>query len=96
MTPDVAFDANPNTGVPVYDSYNNGTTFPWSQFGGTSLSAPCWGGLISIFDQGRVSVGLGTLDGPSQTLPMLYNMPSDAFHDITSGSNGGFSAGAGI
>ncbi|HEX5243938.1 MAG TPA: hypothetical protein VFW23_11805, partial [Tepidisphaeraceae bacterium] len=89
MTPDVSFDADPNTGVPIYDSYNNGTAAPWSQVGGTSLSAPCWAGLIAIFDQGRVAAGLGTLDGRSQTLPMLYSMPSDAFHDVTTGISGG-------
>ena len=89
MTPDVAFDADPNTGVPVYDSFNNGSAAPWSQVGGTSLSAPCWAGLIAIFDQGRVNAGLGTLDGRSQTLPMLYSMPSDVFHDVTTGTSGG-------
>ena len=89
MTPDVAFDANPNTGVPIYDSYNNGTAAPWSQIGGTSLSSPCWAGLIAIFNQGRVAAGLGTLDGPSQTLSMLYSMPSDVFHDVTTGSSRG-------
>ena len=26
--PDVAYDADPNTGFPVYDSYNNGTVGP--------------------------------------------------------------------
>lgn len=88
MTPDVSFDADPNTGVAIYDSYNNGSAAPWSQVGGTSLSAPCWAGLIAIFDQGRVAAGLGTLDGRSQTLPILYSMPSDAFHDVTSGSDG--------
>ena len=89
MTPDVAFDADPNSGVPTYDSYNNGSAAPWSQVGGTSLSSPCWAGLIAIFDQGRVAAGLGTLNGRSQTLPMLYSMPSDAFHDITTGISGG-------
>ena len=88
MTPDVSFDADPNTGVPIYDSYNNGTAAPWAQYGGTSLSSPCWAGLIAIFDQGRVAAGLGTLDGRSQTLPMLYSMPSDVFHDVTTGSSG--------
>lgn len=38
-TPDVAADANPATGVAVYDS-----TTGWMQVGGTSLSAPLWAG----------------------------------------------------
>jgi hypothetical protein len=92
--PDVSFDADPNTGVPVFDSYNNGTTDPWGEWGGTSLSAPCWAGLIAITDQIRVEDGLSTLDGPSQTLPDIYSLNSANFHDITTGSNA-YSAGPG-
>jgi hypothetical protein len=84
-SPDVAYDADPNTGFPVYDSYNNGSNAPWSQWGGTSAGAPQWAALIAIANQGRASAGLGSLDGASQTLPMIYNMPSTDFHDITSG-----------
>ena len=36
--PDVSFDANPSTGAAIYDSYNNGTTTPWTRIGGTSFS----------------------------------------------------------
>jgi len=94
--PDVAFDASPNTGVAVYDSYNdiNGSG-PWEQVGGTSLAAPSWAGLIAIADQGRVAAGGTTLTGPTQTLPALYSLNSSDFNDVASGSNGGFSAGAG-
>ncbi len=87
--PDVAYDADPNTGFAVYDSYNNGSAAPWSQFGGTSDAAPQWAGLIAIADQGRALAGLGSLDGPSQTLPDLYSMPAGDFHDVTSGSSTG-------
>ena len=94
--PDVAFDADPNTGVAVYDSFSNGAATPWVMVGGTSLSATCWAGLIAIADQGRVAAGATTLDGPSQTLPALYSprLAGD-FHDITSGDNGTFNAEAG-
>jgi hypothetical protein len=96
--PDVAFDADPTTGVAVYDSYDNGAATPWDQAGGTSLAAPSWAGLIAIVDQGVVAAGGTTLDGATQTLPRLYNLyqakPSD-FHDITSGSNGAYTAGPG-
>ena len=86
--PDVAFDADPNTGVPIYDSYNQAS--PCFQMGGTSLAVPCWAGLIAIADQGRAAAGGTTLDGPSQTLPALYSLPTGDFHDILilSGSNG--------
>ena len=42
-SPDVAYDANPSTGFPVYDSFNNPLQTPWSQFGGTSASDPAVG-----------------------------------------------------
>ncbi len=91
--PDVAFDANPSSGVAVYDSYD-ASTAPWFQVGGTSLSAPAWAGIIAIADQGRVLSGQGTLDGATGTLPKLYALPSSDFHDITTGSNG-YAAGVG-
>lgn len=95
--PDVAFDADPRTGVPIYDSYSFGTATPWVQIGGTSVGAPAWASIIAIANQGRAQTGLGTLFGASQTLPMLYQLhqtnPSD-FHDVTTGNNG-YAAGAG-
>jgi subtilase family serine protease len=95
--PDVAYDSDPNTGFPVYDSFNNGSFAPWSQFGGTSAAAPQWAALIAIADQGRMLAGKGMLDGATQTLPMLYQLSSD-FHDIMTGTSQGFpqySAGLG-
>ncbi len=77
-TPDISFDANPATGVAVYDSYDNGASTPWEQVGGTSLAAPAVAGLISIVDEARVAAGDGLLDGPSQTLPLLYALPASA------------------
>ena len=88
-SPDVAYDSNPGTGFGVYDSYNNGSTRPWGQWGGTSDAAPQWAALIAIADQGRALAGKGSLDGATQTLPMLYGMSSKDFHDITSGSSTG-------
>jgi len=93
--PDVSFDANPNTGVSVYDSYNGTSASPWEQVGGTSVAAPSWAGLIAIANQGRVSAGEATLNGASQTLPALYSIPYSNFNDVTSGSNGSFKAAVG-
>ena len=90
----MAFDADPNSGVAVYDSYDYGSSTPWVQVGGTSLSSPCWAGLIAIADQLRVAEGLTPMDGPSQTLPILYGMQAGDFHDITVGNNG-YAAGPG-
>jgi hypothetical protein len=96
--PDVAYDADPNTGFPVYDSYNNPASAPWEQVGGTSDAAPQWAGLIAIADQGRILAGKGALDGRTQTLPMLYSLAKTGFRDVTAGSSTGrpaYSAGPG-
>jgi hypothetical protein len=95
QTPDVAFDADPNSGVAVYDSYGSGSASPWIQVGGTSLSSPCWAGLVAIADQFRALSSLTALDGLTQTLPTLYQLAASNYHDITSGSNGGYAAGPG-
>ena len=84
---------NAGYGVAVYDSYAIATA-PWFCNGGTSAGAPQWAALIALADQGRAQQGLRSLDGPSQTLPLLYHLPSTAFHDITSGSNANFTRGA--
>jgi hypothetical protein len=86
-------EADPNTGVAVYDSFDFPSS-PWIQVGGTSLATPMWAGLIAIADQGRSLASLPSLDGATQTLPALYQLPATDFHDITSGSNG-YSAGPG-
>ena len=94
--PDVALDADPQTGASVYDSYDdtNGDG-PWMKTGGTSLATPVWAALIAIADQGRLSAGGTTLDGASQVLPALYALPAADFHDVTTGGNGVFQAGPG-
>ncbi|MEI8196558.1 MAG: hypothetical protein WCI73_11665, partial [Phycisphaerae bacterium] len=93
--PDVAFDADPASGVAVYDSYSQGTLTPWLQVGGTSFSSPAWAGLIAITDQIRANHGFGSLDGVNDLLPSLYNSSfTGDYHDITTGSNG-YSAGVG-
>ena len=76
--PDVAYVADPNTGVAVFDSYQpDRTSASWEVVGGTSVGAPQWAALIAIADQGRALLGQSTLDGPTQTLPMLYSLYSD-------------------
>jgi len=50
--PDVASDANPNTGVWVYDSYPIGfvgdySFYGWVIVGGTSVSSPTWAGIVN-------------------------------------------------
>jgi subtilisin-like proprotein convertase family protein len=90
--PDVSFVGDPSTGVAVYDSWDYPAS-PWLTVGGTSLSTPMWAGIVAVADQGRQTAGLGPLDGPTQTLPGLYQLPLSDFHDIASGSNGYQSVG---
>ncbi len=92
-TPDVSFDASENSGVTTYYTrYNNSadTGLNYGSFG-TSLSSPCWAGLIAIVNQGRVANGGTTLNSggnPQQTLQALYGLPASDYRDITSGYNG--------
>jgi hypothetical protein len=83
-TPDVAFDADPNTGVAVYNTDPAIGIASWVQVGGTSLGAPAWAAIIAIADQERAANGKGSLDGATQTLPTLYSLPSSDFHQVGS------------
>ncbi|MFN0052915.1 MAG: Calx-beta domain-containing protein [Planctomycetales bacterium] len=97
-TPDVSMNASPATGVPVYDTFNNSVSQPWSIVGGTSASAPEWAGLLAIVNQGRAINGLNSLEGNTQTLPLLYSMAASNFRDIVTGTSIGapnYSAGPG-
>jgi subtilase family serine protease len=89
--PDVAYNGSGSSPFAVYDTGYGG----WVQVYGTSAGAPQWAALVAIADQGRALAGQGALDGASQTLPTLYQLPAADFHDITSGSNGAYSAGPG-
>jgi len=81
--PDVAGDADPATG---YTIRVDGQTMV---IGGTSAVAPLWAGLIALNNaQNKRSAGFIN--------PQIYAAKaSAAFHDITSGNNGAFSAGPG-
>jgi len=91
-TPDIAFDADPSTGVSVYSSVRYGGQSGWFTAGGTSVGAPSWAGLIAITDQGLAINGAGSLANAQSS---LYQISSSAFNDITSGSNGYYTAGPG-
>jgi subtilase family serine protease len=84
--PDIASDANPGTGVPVYDTYSYGG---WVQVGGTSVATPDWGSFFTLVNSGRVAQGHNTLSMADPDLYSLYssNYATD-FHDITTGTNG--------
>jgi subtilase family serine protease len=98
--PDIAYDADPNTGFAVYDSYGG---YDWNYiFGGTSAGAPQWSAVIAIANQGRVAAHKSVLDGYTQTLPAIYAMTTGTsgsgidLYDVTSGHNSVGSAGPGF
>lgn len=81
--PDVALNADPETGYSVYVSGS------WQVYGGTSAGAPLWAGFTALVNQQRTAAGkapVGFLN------PTIYQIGGSAaydvdFHDITSGSN---------
>jgi len=82
--PDVAYDANPKTGVPIYDTVGIEGLLGWVEVGGTSMAAPEWSALFAIANSMRAAVSKTALN---QVLFDLYPIEAD-FHDIVSGSNG--------
>ncbi|WP_310961379.1 S53 family peptidase [Nocardioides terrisoli] len=85
--PDVAGDADPQTG---YQVYVDGKA---AVIGGTSAVAPLWAGLVARLAQAR-GKPLGLLQ------PVLYaglgaGQPATGLRDITSGNNGAYTAGPG-
>jgi subtilase family serine protease len=82
ITPDVAFDGDPNTGVAVYQTSLFDGRGSWEVVGGTSLGTPAWAAIIAIVDEGRILEGKADLDGATQTLPTLYSLPSTDFNVV--------------
>jgi subtilase family serine protease len=105
--PDVGAVGDPLTGVGVYSKINGG----WIQIGGTSVSAPIWGGYISILNaasQYLYGTTLGffnpTLYGLGYLIGIGYGQPSNYLLPVPDGTNGdpglyggtaGYSAGNG-
>jgi kumamolisin len=81
--PDVAGDADPATG------YNVVVDGQQSVIGGTSAVAPLWAGLLALINQ-SLGANVGYIN------PLLYSAKVEpTFHDVTSGTNGNYSAGPG-
>ncbi len=84
--PDISYNADPNTGVPVYLGFLGGSANGYYIFGGTSAGSPQWSGIIADANQ-ALGHSLGFLN------PLLYKIGSSKaapylFHDITVGNNG--------
>jgi len=87
--PDFSFDANPNTGVSVYDSTRCQGASGWLVFGGTSVSSPSLAGIVNL-------AGHFATSSQSELTTIYANRANTAdFRDIVSGTAGSFSAGVG-
>jgi kumamolisin len=108
-TPDISFDANPASGVSVYDSTPSQGLSGWLVFGGTSVASPSLAGIVNnagAFDGGWDGGGNPTsvqnnlytnygADLSSSTDPTACSYTSSTpFYDVQSGSAGTYSAGA--
>jgi subtilase family serine protease len=87
--PDVAYDADPNTGFIVYDSTEYQGQVGWQTVGGTSAGTPQWAAIVALIDQGRALDSETSLSGPTQTISDLYNLPSTDYNTITGTGNVG-------
>jgi kumamolisin len=69
----------------------------WQPVGGTSCVAPLWSGFTALVDQKAKAAGKATMGliNPALYAAATANYSAN-FHDITSGSNGGFNAGTGV
>ncbi len=86
--PDISFDADPSSGALVL---NNGKT---TQVGGTSLAAPLFTGFWARIQ----SKNSNSLIYPATALYKFGPVAKNAkkmFHDVTTGSNGGYKAATG-
>lgn len=70
-TTDVAFVADPASGVAIFDSTPYNGLSGWTVIGGTSLSGPCWAAIIA-------------LAGQASRLDLKCNVPDDCLKSILS------------
>ncbi len=83
--PDVALDADPNTGYAIY------LAGQWEIFGGTSVAAPLWAAFTTLANEQRIKNGSGLNGLIGFANPLIYSIGKSAnyskgFHDIADGS----------
>ncbi len=81
--PDVAFDADPYTGLNLWD--HGAVDGP---IGGTSLATPIFAGLWARIQSAHAN----SLGFPGMGLYGLHETDAGVFHDVTFGKNGGYRA----
>jgi len=101
VTPDLSFNADPNSGVYVYSGYNGG----YFLVGGTSVSSPSLAGIINRSNNRLGTVFLTPIRGGGGDMfnteenNLIYSQLATNtayktnFYDVTKGSNGGPAVG---
>src|SRR6266851_2988910 len=87
--PDFSFDADPNSGVSVYDTTRCQGQSGWLVFGGTSVASPSLAGIVNLAGHFNAS--------SVAELTTIYGNLGNAtdFRDITSGTAGSFTCAVG-
>jgi subtilase family serine protease len=91
QTPDLSFDADPASGVYMYDSYGYGG---WVTVGGTSVASPSLAGIVNLsknqLGQAPIIGGYYTSQEDNLLYSQLYATTAyhKNFYDVTTGSNG--------
>ena len=89
--PDVAFEADPATGVAVYDSVPYGGQSGWLEVGGTSVGAPSWSAILADADQLRAAKGQAPLAAAGYAAQRaVYSLPPSVLAPVTTGPDNGF------
>jgi len=95
-TPDISFDADPASGVYIFNKYNYGG---WGVVGGTSVASPALASIVNRAGNRLGSVFLTPATGGSDYFAnaentLLYSQLATAkayksdFYDVKTGSNG--------
>lgn len=100
QTPDISFNADPSSGVYVYDTYESSPG--WYEVGGTSVASPSLAGIINSANNrlGQTPPSGGEYVNHEDTLMYSQYYGNVAYHanfyDVVQGSNGsGHNAGTG-
>ena len=81
QTPDIAMDADPQTGVEIIVTPDSVTGHPQEVdvFGGTSVACPMFSAVWAIANQAAAQQGHGLL---GEAAPILYQLPRGAIIDV--------------
>lgn len=84
--PDIASNADPNTGVPVYLGFLGQQNNGYYVFGGTSESSPTWAGILADASQ-YVGHSISELNIWLYVFGLSPDLRKRVYHDVTVGNN---------